>query len=110
MSTDIDQEIDGSQDILDSHQAAQLMGLSPDALRKRISRGTVDGFKSNGRWYVRNSDVQKDIIALLRQQISVKDEQIRELHSLLAKAQQATLESLLAALPPPSRPWWRIWR
>jgi hypothetical protein len=112
MSTLVDNELEGSQDILDSQQAAQLLGLSADALRKRIARGTLDGFKSNGRWYVRNINVQNDIIALLRQQISVKDEQIRELHSLLANAQQAVLESPAVPLPPPSprRPWWLIWR
>ena len=110
MSTAIDRDIDGSHEILDSQQAAQQLGLSPDALRKRIARGTVDGFKSNGRWYVRNVDVQNDIISLLRQQISVKDEQIRELHSLLAKAQEAALVFPAVPLPYPPRPWWRIWR
>ena len=91
MSAVTDTQIDDDPDVLDSQQAAIALGLSVDALRKRIARGTVDGFKANGRWYVRNTDVKNNIIALMKQQILVKDEQIRELHTLLAKAQQTAL-------------------
>ncbi len=109
MIADTSRHLDGDPDILDSQQAAQILGLSVDALRKRIARGTVDGFKSNGRWYIRNTGVKDDIVALMRQQISVKDEQIRELHSMLAKAQQVALEASITPLPSSSKPWWKIW-
>ena len=110
MSTDTESQFDSDLEILDSNQAAEVLGLSVDALRKRISRGTVDGFKSNGRWYVRNSDVKTDIIALLRQQIEVKDHQIRELHSMLATAQQSAFDASVAALLSAKTPWWKFWR
>ena len=109
MSAVTDTHLDCDPDVLDSQQAAQVLGLSVDALRKRIARGTVDGFKSNGRWYIRNTDVKNDIIALMKHQILVKDEQIRELHTLLAKALQTAIEAAITALPSPSKPWWKIW-
>ena len=109
MSSATDNRFDADQEILDSHQAAEVLGLSVDALRKRISRGTVDGFKSNGRWYIRNSDLKNDMITLLRQQIDIKDEQIRELHSMLAKSQQPASDVYTAALPVRTNPWWRFW-
>jgi septal ring factor EnvC (AmiA/AmiB activator) len=39
--------------VLDAMTAARRLGLSPDALRKRIERGTIDGYKEHGRWWVR---------------------------------------------------------
>jgi len=33
-------------------QAAEQLGIRPEALRMRIKRGKADGFKRNGRWHV----------------------------------------------------------
>ena len=42
----------------DSTEAAQALGISLDALRHRIARGTLEGYKEDGRWYVRLPDNQ----------------------------------------------------
>ena len=43
---------DSQPDYLDSHQASQLLGISEDAIRHRIARGKLEGYKEGGRWYV----------------------------------------------------------
>jgi len=115
---------------MDSTEAAQALGISLDALRKRIARGTIKATKEAGHWYVQGPDNQpaadlpptghqpdadqdqvdgKELalaaqdarIASLESQLQAKDTQIDQLHRLLATT----------ALPaPPTRPWWRFWR
>ena len=33
-------------------QAAEQLGITPEALRMRVKRGKAEGFKRNGRWHV----------------------------------------------------------
>lgn len=119
------------QDIL---TAARLLGLSPDAVRKRLARGTLTGGKGpDGRWWVDlDNDVQEtgpqpvtdrngdsptaDALQLtldavrseldtVRSQLDAKDHQISELLTVVRQAQ--------AMLPAPKvegRHWWRLWR
>jgi len=110
---------DNRPDAIDSHQASQRLGITEDAIRKRITRGTLEGYKEDGRWWVQvpnNSQSQpetdrtdgKDIaiatmearIESLETQLTAKDQQIDQLHHLLA--QTALKEA-------PARPWWRFW-
>jgi len=114
-------------DSVNSQQASQFLGITEDAIRKRIARGTLEGYKEDGRWYVRLPDSDqnngttdqnrpetdqtagKDLaitamegrIASLETQLATKDQQIDQLHHLLA---QAALTQ-----PPESRPWWKVW-
>ena len=105
------------QDVQDNKGIASVagrMGITPEAVRKRIARGTLQATKRDGRWYVGAPDpsradgdgrpVQdqhddKDGFGqVLLAQLIAKDRQISELHRLLAKA-----------APPPARsgrPWW----
>jgi len=113
---------------VDSTRASQLMGITEDAIRKRIARGTLKGYKEDGRWYVHLSDndqncrtadqnrpdtdqnhVTEAALAIeelrarvqsLEAQLGVKDTQIGELHRLMATT------ALNAA---PARAWWRFW-
>ncbi len=39
-------------------QAAQLLGISTDTLRKRVQRGTYNAQKVEGRWFIALPDVQ----------------------------------------------------
>jgi len=114
---------------IDSTRASQLLGITEDAIRKRIARGTLKGYKEDGRWYVHLSDNDQNYrtadqnhpdinqnhiteaalaieemkarIASLETQLGVKDTQIDQLHHLLAQqAIQAAQE----------KSWWKFWR
>jgi len=121
---------DDHPDYLDIHEAAKALDVSPEALRKRITRGTIKAVKKGGHWYVQIEDNHPDDVRTevrskqddnglalaameariesLEAQLSSKDRQIEarerevgELHRLLAQT------ALNAA---PARPWWRFWR
>jgi len=118
-----DTEHDNRPETVDSHQASQRLGITEDAIRKRIARGTLEGYKEDGRWWVQipdsgqnNNQSQpetdrtdgKDIaiaamearIGSLETQLTAKDQQIDQLHHLLAQT----------ALNPIQRPpWWKFW-
>lgn len=45
--------MDGGQDGVDLREAARVLEISPAAVRKRLKRKTLSGFKgTDGRWYV----------------------------------------------------------
>jgi hypothetical protein len=108
-------------------EASAITGLTPDALRLRLRRGTVAGFKADGRLFLyraslpvidrssaRSSERSADDrdraeIELLRRQLEIKDQQIHELHMLLGRAQERALPAPEAASPE-RRLWWRWWR
>jgi len=114
-----DKKQDNQPETVDSHHASQRLGITEDAIRKRIARGTLEGYKEDGRWWVQipdNGQSQpeadqtdgKDIaiaamearIGSLETQLTAKDQQIDQLHHLLA--QTALSEA-------PARPWWKLW-
>jgi len=113
--------------------AAQLLGLSPDAVRKRLARGSLTGGKGpDGHWWIdldtgvqvtgqrpdndrmRDSDAVTALNTTLdavrseldtvRSQLAAKDHQIDELLVVVRQAQ--------AMLPAPkvARRWWWLWR
>jgi len=114
---------DSRPETVDSHQASQRLGITEDAIRKRIARGTLEGYKEDGRWWVQipdngqnNNQSQpetdrtdgKDIaiatmearITSLERQLEAREREVGQLHHLLAQT------ALSAA---PARPWWRFW-
>lgn len=46
--------------VLELRTAARYLGTSPEALRKRVQRGTVQGYKEGGRWLVVVDKVERD--------------------------------------------------
>jgi len=121
-----DNRPDTVQTTINSTRAAQFLGITEDAIRKRIARGTLEGYKEDGKWFVRLSDsdqtvdrtgVQndqtdgkdgviaelRDRVASLETQISQKDHQLTEM-LVVVRQSQAMLQA------PPARPWWKIWR
>jgi len=44
---------DKRPETVDSTRASQFLGITEDAIRKRIARGTLEGYKEDGRWYIR---------------------------------------------------------
>ncbi len=41
-----------TESMVDISTAAARMGITPKAVRNRLCRGTLDGTKQDGRWYV----------------------------------------------------------
>ena len=48
--------MDKVQDMMDIASAAGRMGVTPEAIRKRIARGTISAIKQDGMWYVALDD------------------------------------------------------
>jgi len=110
---------DNRPETVDSHQASKRLGITEDAIRKRITRGTLEGYKEDGRWWVQipdNGQRQPDTdqrdgnniaiaamearIESLETQLTAKDQQIDQLHHLLAQT---------ALNPAQKSPWWKLW-
>jgi hypothetical protein len=107
-------------------EAARRLGLSERTVRRRLHNGdlpgrqlaTPQGFvwtvempgdtpndQTNGKADDRELEALRELVAVLKDQVETKDQQIKELHVLLQQAQ--------AALPAPrgNRSWWRrVWR
>jgi len=115
-----DKKQDNQPETVDSHQASQRLGITEDAIRKRIARGTLEGYKEDGRWWVQvpeNGQRQpetdrtdgKDIaiaamgarIDSLERQLEAREREVGQLHHLLAQT------ALNAA---PARTWWHFWK
>ena len=98
-------------------ETAEVLGISKDAVRKRIQRGTLDGQKVDGEWMVvldSGGEVgrheqdshfweliqqQREEIARLRQEMERKDAMIERL-----------IERIPVALPPQHEKTARGWR
>jgi hypothetical protein len=98
-------------------EAARLLRLSEYTVRRRVRTGELPGEQvvtpQGFVWMVEVDDEPPDTsssgelttlresLALLREQLTIKDKQIAELHVLLQQTQ--------IALPAPGngRPWWR---
>lgn len=91
-------------------EAATMLGVSQDTIRRRLRRGTLKGEQverpQGFTWAVHIEPQQNDsaqlmeLVAFLREQIAVKDGQIGEL--------TYTLRVQAKALPAPrSRNWWQ---
>ena len=50
------QSLANSPDFLDIHEAAKVLDVSVEALRKRITRGKVEAEKRDGHWFIRLAD------------------------------------------------------
>src|SRR5660397_232152 len=46
-----DSDQDSGRTVLELRTAARFLNTSPDALRKRIKRGSAQGYKEDGRWW-----------------------------------------------------------
>ncbi len=96
-------------------EAAQRLGISVDALRKKIRRGTVRAVKRDNRWYVEVPDVDtaqdsghaasrppldgaisRELVDMIRAELDAKNRQIERLTVLLGNAQQ-TVQLLTAS-------------
>lgn len=105
------------QDTVSVSEAAKALGISPDAVRKRISRGTLQGVKVNDVWRItlpRDRDATMDAtpdsgmdavpsgtassaIDAMQATITRQDEQITFLRTRL-EARDATIDELIGDL------------
>ena len=93
--------------------AARLLGISQDAVRKRIKRGTIMAEKDKqGRWVVILEDTFIDNSTTLVQSMQAEIESLRQQNERLS-AIIMTLSSRVPQLEEPreeSRSWWRrLW-
>lgn len=111
---------------LDIAGAAARLGLTPEAVRKRIKRGALQAEKRDGRWYVvlptvlpespeRPTTLDNEPTQRLVQALQ---DQIRHLETELER-KDVLLAELIRRLPelpapeastPRPRPWWHFWR
>jgi len=118
-------------DYMDSTDAAQTLGISLDALRKRIARGTIDAIKEGGHWYVRSPDNQPAtdrpddrpqpdsaqehvagaelvlVVEELRTRCQSLEEQLGVKDTQIGELHRLMATTALNAAP--ARPWWRFW-
>ena len=113
-------------------EAARVLGIAPEAVRKRVRRGTIRAHKVDGQWYVvlpeRDAppdnrpatgqdhyrelvDALRDEVSWLRQELAVRTAELERKDHIIA-----ALTQRLPELPPPAeprkpdddgRPWWR---
>jgi len=83
-------------------EAAQILGISEQAVRKRISRGTLESIKENGHIYViLENDSEKKMeredyelfFSFFMEEIEKKDSEIRELKEII-KEKDAKIDEL----------------
>lgn len=80
-------------------EAAALLGVSTDALRKRVARGRMPGYKRDGQWYVimpgsdRSTSVNtEDVTGASPDRVSELREEVRFLRERLAARDDAIEE------------------
>lgn len=115
-------------------EAADRLGISEDAVRSRLKRGTLRSVRESGAVFIllgggvrqdrpatdettsqRPTDPKDELIAVLREQLAAEREANRENRRLLLAAlerPQRELEAETREDPPestegPRRPWWR---
>jgi hypothetical protein len=113
--------------VLPLSEAAEAMGITKEALRKRIKRGTVEAAKdAEGNWRVwmpggdkgkpdggyESALVQalQEEIAFLRSELQARTEEARRKDTLLAQMQTRLLPEPKQDVLHDSNPWWLFWR
>lgn len=113
-------------------EAARRLGVTEQAIRKRVKRGTLEVERDGGRVYVyldasntgyepgyepsgAPADPRDELIEVLREQLEAEREANRENRRLLAAAlRMGELEPPQREEPPESTegsrgPWWKFW-
>jgi len=116
-------------------QASMLLGMSPDGVRKRINKGTLEGYKDNHKWFVylpdgtqtehtaadNHQDKQTDSInsgyaqtegytvalAAMEARIASMETQLAAKDTQIGELHRLLAQTALSAAP--GKPWWRFW-
>jgi len=119
----LDRQEHDRPETVNSTRAAQFLGVTEDAIRKRIARGTLEGYKEDGKWLVRlpdsyqtsdrtfvqNTDGKGEVIVELRDRVASLESQIKQKDHQLAEMLVVVRQSQAMLQAGPS-PWWRFWR
>lgn len=104
---------EGDNDAIPVAETAERLGISADAVRKRVQRGTLQGYKVDRQWFVvlggsgqqeagagnRPDNDRTELVAALQDQVVfLRDELVRKDQIIAALAQRMPL------LPPPAEP------
>jgi hypothetical protein len=111
----MDNRPEGVQDGIEIADAARRLGISVDAVRKRLDRGTLQGVKVDGRWRVflpdeaparadLRSEESAELVQALRAQVADLQRRLddaererAEMRQLVSQAQQLAGARLLPA-------------
>jgi hypothetical protein len=101
-------------------EAAKVLGITREAARKRVQRGTLHGWKENGCWIIELDDtadaVEDDqggqvaeIVGVLRDENKRLWDELQRKDSIIM-----ALTQKIQALPEPTlkntnHPWWKFW-
>ena len=77
---------------VDLDTAADIIGISSDAVRKRIKRGSLEGYKESGRWMVYIPDSRPDNSGQIPDTVQALKEHIESLKKENAR-QQRTIDA-----------------
>jgi len=120
--------MDDRQDRVDISTAAARMGITPEAVRKRIKRGTLQATKQDGRWVVTAAnnvhdtaqnvqdarpDDKDKLIQILTEELEARRQEIKELQEDRRREVQelhVLLQTAQALTAPERRSWWRWWK
>ncbi len=108
-------------------EAAAALGISSEAVRKRLARGTLPGHRVGRTWRVHLDSVEEmagqrtqadtrgqqdatPLVTALREEVEwLRAEVVRKDQLLAALAQR--VPALAPGTTPPARPpWWQFWR
>lgn len=87
--------MDSVQDGVDVKTAAAQLGLSEEAIRKRIKRGTLDAYKVDGKWFIRLDKLPDSVQDTSSQPDNTQAQALQE---LVEARQQAAAAELRAAV------------
>ena len=102
--------------------AAQVMGISPNTVRRRLTSGLIMGNKVEGKWLItveetelgRSAPPSLESTALvehLEARIVAQEEELSAKNVLINQLRDLLAERALEALNPgQQRHWWQFWR
>lgn len=96
---------DASADWLGVTDAARILGISRDAVRKRIQRGTLPARKAGRSWLV-----QVDASRTVLDESAEESAHVQDLRAEIAFLRRRVEQLEDALIRKAERPWWRFWR
>jgi len=130
---------DSPADGIDIVQASMILGMSPDGVRKRLKKKTLEGYKDNNKWFVylpdstqteqtrpdnhvdKQTDSSDTIVSALEARIGSMETQLAvyaeaavRKDTQIGELHRLLAQTALSAAPVDSqqtaiKPWWRFW-
>jgi excisionase family DNA binding protein len=108
---------------LSINDAAKVLGVSPNTVRRRLTSGLIHGYKVGNQWLIHLPDTMETppepALASDKETLAIDNELVKQLRADLANSNDritfleghiSQLTNALSAAPTPKpRPWWRPW-